>query len=108
MCYTSLLTRAIQTFNFAADEMDCHHIPVVKSWKLNERQYGALEGLSKLETVERHGKDQVKQWRRSFDIPPPELDENDPRNPRFDRKYKHVDPKELPLGEVNSKNNTRV
>ncbi len=90
------MTRAIQTFNYAADELDCHYIPVIKSWKLNERHYGALQGLNKLETVEKHGKEQVQIWRRSFDIPPPELDENDQRHPKFDRKYRDVDPALLP------------
>ena len=77
ICYTSVLIRAIQTFNYAADELNCHYIPVVKNWRLNERHYGALQGLNKLETVEKHGKEQVQIWRRSYDIPPPPLDLND-------------------------------
>ena len=99
LCFTSVLTRAIQTFNYAADELDCHYIPVVKSWRLNERHYGALQGLNKLETVEKHGKDQVLTWRRSYDIPPPSLEESDERNPINDKRYKSVDPKNLPLTE---------
>jgi 2,3-bisphosphoglycerate-dependent phosphoglycerate mutase len=72
---------------------------VVKSWRLNERHYGALQGLNKLETVEKHGKDQVLTWRRSYDIPPPSLEESDERNPINDKRYKSVDPKNLPLTE---------
>lgn len=96
LCYTSVLTRAIQTFNYAADEIDCHHIPVIKDWRLNERHYGALQGLNKLETVEKHGKEQVQIWRRSYDIPPPELEINDERHPKNDKRYKNIDPSLLP------------
>lgn len=92
ICYTSVLTRTIQTFNYAADEMNCHYIPIVKSWRLNERHYGALQGMDKLEIVERHGKEQVKIWRRSYDIPPPALDQNDERHPKNDRRYKDLNP----------------
>lgn len=99
ICYTSVLTRAIQTFNYAADELGCHSIPVIKSWRLNERHYGALQGLNKLETVEKHGKEQVQIWRRSFDIPPPELAIGDERHPSKDRRYKDLKPDELPLTE---------
>lgn len=99
LCYTSVLTRAIQTFNYAAEELDCHYIPVVKDWRLNERHYGALQGLNKLETVEKHGKDQVQIWRRSYDIPPPELEANDPRHPSNDKRYRHLKPEELPRTE---------
>ena len=101
ICFSSVLTRAIQTFNYAADELNCHYIPIVKSWRLNERHYGALQGLNKLETVEKHGKEQVQIWRRSFDIPPPPLDENDERHPKFDSRYANLKPEELPLTEVN-------
>ena len=100
ICFTSVLTRAIQTFNYAADELNCHYIPVVKSWRLNERHYGALQGLNKLETVEKHGKEQVQIWRRSYDIPPPALDENDERHPRFDQRYAGLTADQLPLTEV--------
>lgn len=91
-----MLTRAIQTFNYAAEELNCHYIPVVKDWRLNERHYGGLQGLNKLETVEKHGKEQVQKWRRSFDIPPPELDINDERHPKNDRRYKDVPAELLP------------
>lgn len=100
ICYTSVLTRAIQTFNYAAEELDCHYIPVVKHWRLNERHYGALQGLNKLETVEKHGEEQVKIWRRSYDIPPPALEENDTRHPKNDKRYKDLTPQQLPLTEV--------
>ncbi len=73
VCYKSSLKRAIQTFNYAADEMDCHYIPVVKSWRLNERHYGDLQGFNKMEMVEKYGREQVKLWRRGFDVIPPKL-----------------------------------
>ena len=100
VCYTSVLTRAIQTFNYAADEINCHYIPVIKDWRLNERHYGALQGLNKIDTVEKHGKEKVQVWRRSFDIPPPELELNDERHPSNDKRYNNVDPSLLPLTEV--------
>ena len=99
VCYTSYLKRAIHTLNIALDEMDRVWLPVIKSWKLNERHYGALQGLNKSETAEKYGEDQVKIWRRSFDVPPMALTEDDPRNPRKDPKYRDVDPKLLPLQE---------
>ena len=77
VCYTSYLKRAIHTLNIALDEMDRAWLPVIKSWKLNERHYGALQGLNKAETAEKYGEEQVKVWRRSFDVKPPALDEND-------------------------------
>ena len=80
--------------------MNCHYIPVIKTWRLNERHYGALQGLNKLETVEKHGKEQVQIWRRSFDIPPPALAPEDERNPKNDPRYAHIDPELLPLTEV--------
>lgn len=79
--------------------MDREWLPVVKSWKLNERHYGALQGLNKSETAAKYGEEQVKIWRRSFDIPPMALEEDDPRNPAKDPKYRDVDPSELPLQE---------
>ena len=79
MVYTSVLQRAISTYNIAAEELECHHLPVHKTWRLNERHYGALTGLNKTETAEKHGEQQVKIWRRSYDIPPPALDQNDQR-----------------------------
>lgn len=100
ICYTSVLTRAIQTFNYAAEELDCHYIPVIKHWRLNERHYGALQGLNKLETVEKHGKEQVQIWRRSYDIPPPALEENDTRHPKNDKRYRDLAPELLPKTEV--------
>jgi 2,3-bisphosphoglycerate-dependent phosphoglycerate mutase len=81
------------------DEMDRMWIPVERSWRLNERHYGALQGLNKAETVARHGEAQVKIWRRSYDIPPPALDAADPRHPRFDVRYATVDPALLPATE---------
>ncbi|MBQ6986074.1 MAG: 2,3-bisphosphoglycerate-dependent phosphoglycerate mutase, partial [Oscillibacter sp.] len=84
VCYTSYLKRAIHTLNHVLDAMDRNWLPVVKSWKLNERHYGALQGMNKSETAEKYGEDQVKIWRRSFDIMPPALEESDDRNPAKD------------------------
>jgi len=92
--YTSVLQRAISTYNTVAEQLQCHHLPVHKSWRLNERHYGALTGLNKSETAAKHGEQQVKIWRRSYDIPPPPLDENDERHPSKDPRYKYV-PKDL-------------
>lgn len=97
ICYTSYLKRAINTEELLLNEMGLN-IPVVKSWKLNERHYGALQGLNKSETAEKYGEEQVHIWRRSFDIAPPLLDENDERNPKFDETYINVN-ENLPLGE---------
>jgi 2,3-bisphosphoglycerate-dependent phosphoglycerate mutase len=99
VAYTSLLKRAIRTLWLALDEMDLMWIPVYKDWQMNERHYGALQGLNKLETVEKHGEEQVKIWRRSYDIPPPELDPSDPRAPHQDRRYANLKPSVLPLTE---------
>jgi len=77
--YTSVLTRAIQTYNIAAENMGTLYLPITRSWRLNERHYGALQGLNKSETAAKHGEDQVKIWRRSYDIPPPPLEETDER-----------------------------
>lgn len=93
---TSVLKRAIRTLWITLDQMDQMWIPVIRSWRLNERHYGALQGLNKLETVERHGKEQVQVWRRSFDTPPPALEMDDPRHPRFDARYTQVPSDELP------------
>lgn len=79
ICFTSVLKRAIITYNNIADVLDCHHIPVIKSWRLNERHYGALQGLNKSETAAKHGEDQVKIWRRSYDITPPGFEVTDER-----------------------------
>ena len=97
--YTSVLTRAIHTLNIILDEMDQAWVQVIKSWRLNERHYGDLQGLNKEETIQKHGKEKVHQWRRSYDILPPLLAENDDRNPSFDDKYKGIPAKYLPLGE---------
>lgn len=99
ICYTSRLKRAIHTLNHILDEMDRAWLPVVKSWKLNERHYGALQGLNKSETADKYGEDQVKIWRRSFDVKPPALDPGDERAPGNQAMYRDVDPKELPLNE---------
>ena len=99
VAFTSVLKRAIRTLWLALDEMDLMWIPVYKSWRLNERHYGALQGLNKLETVERHGEMQVKIWRRSYDIRPPALSADDPRSPRNDPRYSGLDPQEIPLTE---------
>lgn len=99
VCYTSYLKRAIHTLNHILDEMDRVWLPVNKTWKLNERHYGALQGLNKSETAEKYGEEQVKIWRRSFDVKPPVLEENDERNPANQAIYAGVDKKELPLTE---------
>ena len=99
VCYTSYLKRAIHTLNHILDEMDRNWLPVVKSWKLNERHYGALQGLNKSETAEKYGEDQVKIWRRSFDIKPPALDPDDERAAGRQAMYRDVDPQDLPLHE---------
>jgi 2,3-bisphosphoglycerate-dependent phosphoglycerate mutase len=88
--YTSVLKRAIRTLWIILDEMDLMWIPVERSWKLNERHYGALQGLNKAQTAAEHGEDKVKIWRRSYDIPPPPLGSDDKRHPRFDRRYRGI------------------
>jgi 2,3-bisphosphoglycerate-dependent phosphoglycerate mutase len=99
IAFTSVLKRAIHTLWIALDEMDRVWIPVERSWRLNERHYGALQGLNKAQTVEKHGEAQVKIWRRSYDIPPPKLELDDPRHPRFDARYAEVPAAELPAAE---------
>src|SRR5262249_28380720 len=99
VAYTSVLKRAIRTLWLALDEMDLMWIPVHNSWRLNERHYGALQGLNKLETVELHGEAQVKIWRRSYDIRPPALSPDDERAPIHDPRYAGMKPTELPLTE---------
>ena len=91
IAYTSVLKRAIRTLWIMLDEMDLMWIPVVRSWRLNERHYGALQGLNKAETAAEHGADQVKIWRRSYDIPPPALDISDERHPCHDPRYAGID-----------------
>ena len=99
LCYTSYLKRAIHTLNYVLDQMDLAWLPVVKTWKLNERHYGALQGLNKAETAEKYGEDQVKIWRRSFDIRPPRLDEEDAQNPQNQKQYREFKKAQLPLCE---------
>ena len=99
IAFTSVLKRAIKTLWLALEEMDQMWIPVVNSWRLNERHYGALQGLNKAETAEKHGDEQVLIWRRSYDIPPPALTEDDERHPGRDPRYASLSPAELPLTE---------
>ena len=99
MAYTSYLTRAIKTLWLVLEEMDLMYIPEVKSWRLNEKHYGELQGLNKAETAAKYGDEQVLLWRRSFDVPPQPLAESDSRNPRTDKRYADVDPALLPLTE---------
>ena len=97
--YTSVLKRAIRTLFITLDTLDQLWIPVIKSWRLNERHYGALQGLNKAETAAKHGDAQTKIWRRSYDIPPPPLDPGDPRHPSRDPRYAGLAASELPLTE---------
>lgn len=99
VAYTSVLKRAIRTLWMTLDELDLMWIPVHRSWRLNERHYGALQGLNKSETAAKFGEDQVKIWRRSYDIPPPALTPDDERYPGRDPRYKSLTPQELPLTE---------
>jgi len=99
VAYTSVLSRAIKTLWIALEEMDLMWIPVHLHWRLNERMYGALQGLNKAETAQRHGEAQVKLWRRSYDVPPPALTRDDPRFPGKDPRYAGLKPNELPLTE---------
>jgi len=99
VAYTSVLKRAVRTLWLVQDAMDLMWIPVHRSWKLNERHYGALQGLNKAETAEKFGAEQVKLWRRSYAVPPPPLDLDDPRHPAHDRRYAGLDKHQLPLTE---------
>jgi len=99
MAFTSVLKRAIRTLWLVLDEMDLMWIPVERDWRLNERHYGALQGLNKAETAEKHGTEQVHQWRRSFRVRPPALSGDDQRHPRFDRRYAQLSQAELPSTE---------
>src|SRR5690349_15390217 len=99
VAYTSVLKRAIKTLWLALEEMDLMWIPVYNSWRLNERHYGALQGLNKAETAERHGMEQTQLWRRSYDVRPPELTPEDPRYPGRDPRYAGLRKDELPLSE---------
>lgn len=99
VAYVSVLKRALRTLWLALEEMDQLWIPWIKNWRLNERHYGALQGLNKAETAAKHGEDKVKMWRRSYDVPPPELEKSDPRFPGNQRMYNDVDVKEIPTTE---------
>ena len=99
VAFTSVLKRAIRTLWITLDEMDLMWIPVYNSWRLNERHYGALQGLNKAETAAKYGDQQVKIWRRSYDIQPPVLTKDDPRWPGRDPRYKHLAPEDVPLTE---------
>ncbi|EHH9649081.1 2,3-diphosphoglycerate-dependent phosphoglycerate mutase [Listeria monocytogenes] len=99
VAFTSVLTRAIKTLNYVLEESDQMWVPVHKSWRLNERHYGALQGLNKQETAEKYGADQVQKWRRSYDTLPPLLEENDERQAKNDRRYQLLDTHAIPAGE---------
>ena len=99
LAFTSVLRRAIRTLWLALEEMELHWIPVEKSWRLNERHYGALQGLNKAETAARFGEAQVLAWRRSYDVPPPALEAGDPRNAAGDPRYAELTAAQLPLTE---------
>lgn len=99
ICHTSYLKRAIHTLNYVLEEMDREWLPVHKTWRLNERHYGDLQGLNKSETAQKFGEDQVLVWRRSFDVMPPALAEDDDRSPRNQEQYRYENAAELPLTE---------
>ncbi|EAD3713766.1 2,3-diphosphoglycerate-dependent phosphoglycerate mutase, partial [Listeria monocytogenes] len=99
VAFTSVLTRAIKTLNYVLEESDQMWVPVHKSWRVNERHYGALQGLNKQETAEKYGADQVQKWRRSYDTLPPLLEENDERQAKNDRRYQLLDTHAIPAGE---------
>jgi len=99
LCYTSVLKRATRTLWHCLDEMDRTWLPVVHSWRLNERHYGALQGLNKAETARKFGDEQVLLWRRSYDVPPPALEPGDPRSERGDIRYAKLAPGQVPLTE---------
>jgi 2,3-bisphosphoglycerate-dependent phosphoglycerate mutase len=99
VAHTSVLKRAIRTLDIALDTLDRMWIPVIKSWRLNERHYGALQGLNKAETAAKHGEAQTKIWRRSYDIPPPPLSIDDERHPSHDVRYRSLKPADLPVTE---------
>ncbi len=99
ICYTSYLKRAIHTLNLVLSELDREWLPVIKTWKLNERHYGALQGLNKADAAREHGDEQIKIWRRSFDVRPPALKAGDERDPHGQIQYRDVDPSSLPYAE---------
>ncbi|MES2964218.1 MAG: 2,3-diphosphoglycerate-dependent phosphoglycerate mutase [Bdellovibrionota bacterium] len=100
VAHTSVLKRAIRTLWITLDQLDQMWLPVKKSWRLNERHYGDLQGLNKAETAAKHGDQQVLVWRRSYDVPPPPLSADDERHPKFDSRYKNVSPEDLPGSEA--------
>ncbi len=100
VAYTSVLKRAIRTLWIILDEMDLMWIPVVRNWRLNERHYGALQGLNKAETAEKFGDEQVHIWRRSYDVPPPPMDDDHPYSQFHDRRYASLSPEEMPRTEA--------
>ncbi|SVB67386.1 uncharacterized protein METZ01_LOCUS220240, partial [marine metagenome] len=99
LVYTSVLKRAIKTMELCLNEMDLVDIPINYSWRLNERHYGALQGLNKTETAQKYGDEQVLVWRRSYDTPPPPLNLDDERHPRFDERYDDLETSNLPASE---------
>lgn len=99
MCYTSYLKRAVKTLNEILDAMDMDYLPVEKNWRLNEKSYGAIQGLNKADTAAKYGDEQVLLWRRSFDTQPPALDMHDERSPRMDPRYNALSNEEIPLTE---------
>lgn len=99
IAYTSYLTRAIRTLWLIQEQMDLLYIPVFKTWRLNEKHYGVLQGLNKAEMAEKYGDEQVLMWRRSYDIPPPPMTDDDPRHPRFDPRYRELKAAEIPATE---------
>ena len=99
VAYTSVLKRAIKTLWIVLEEMDLEWIPVIRAWQLNERHYGSLQGLNKAEMAEKFGEEQVHIWRRSYDVPPPSLEMDDERHPRFDPRYADLKPEQVPSTE---------
>lgn len=99
MAYTSVLKQAIRTLWIVLDDLDLLWLPVYRSWRLNERHYGALQGLNKQETAKEFGEEEVMLWRRSYAVQPPALAQDDERHPRFDPRYAHLEPEELPVTE---------
>lgn len=108
LCYTSYLKRAIHTLQIMLDNMDRNWLPVIKSWRLNERHYGALQGLNKAETAAKYGEDQVKIWRRSFDVRPPALEPGDDRDAHSWPAYRNVEPENVPMHECLKDNIART
>lgn len=99
MCFTSYLKRAVKTLNEVLDAMNLDYLPVEKNWRLNEKSYGAIQGLNKADTAKKYGDEQVLRWRRSFDVQPPALDMHDERSPRMDHRYDALSDEEIPLTE---------